>query len=664
MRHARLPRVRPRGGRRLFSGLLLLIPILAVPDASVASELSGARLAHTPPDRAIAGDPLDLEVDVARACGAAPVCAGLQVVATYGSPEAGPRTVVAEVQPGDGKVKVVVTIPGEAVRYPGLTYQLAVSAPELGDAGATDVHSYEVPVAIAYRVGFRYPDGLPAADATVVARSAKSALWVGRTDARGNALIDLAGSEFAAAYEGADYSQLFITAFDAVPQNPTGSAAVDGNGSDIATFANLGNLLLDAVDTQVQDRVFVLQPQTRDFSPPMSASTASTTPYGCQPFPNGEGYVCTEILERIYNVNIPLVDNVGGGSEMNSNYTYTDSTFTTTGVLVKAGSSWVEAEGETTAEQRTSISAGTGDIGPNTNVTVFGQYNFLRERETWCHQASCSTTERVRPEKWNGGFWGADSPHIHDKAAQTQQTDGSDCVIKVYRDFTSEASKGKSLRFSISVEGGPRSLKARTRYLNDRGSSSRAVHIWRPTGATRNFHHVFVKYGIVDWENTKDDKCPDSHPELTWTDSSDMDKSIYGPPSRHTTGDVHHGLMRSVNSYGPDRIHGWTSHPHGSKDVIVRSCETEMPCRMPSEHGLTSTWLCSATSWYWEPVGHVHCEANIDHPSAASLHATYPEPEGNWAPCQGGEPYPVHSDGHGIDCHVMRDVLTNGPGAE
>lgn len=666
---------RRRGGRGfgasvrgLAAGLAVLGSILVAPDAT-AADLTAVRLEHTAPNQAVAGDPVDVKVDVARPCVSRSACPSLELTARYGEPlaDGSSRTVTAEVRAGDDDATVVLTIPGDAVRYPGLAYDLSASAPELGVTEASDVHRYEVPVALVYRVAFRYPDGLPAKGATVIARSATSPMWVGTTDARGDAVIALADSDIVTAENDTDYSQLFITAFDAVPQNPTEAVAVDGNGSDIATFVNLGNLLIDAVDTQVQDRVFTLQPQTRDFSPRMSSASASTVPNGCQPFPNGEGYVCNERIETIYNVGVPVANNVGGGDEMGSTYTYGDSTFTSSSILVKITGGWTEAEGETTSEERTTMTAGTGRVGPGSNVTATAAFNFARERETWCHQMSCSTTERVRPLKWNSGFYGVGTPGLHDRAAQFQPSDSADCVVKHGAEHTSETSKGHKLRYSIGVEGQARGLSARTRYLNERGSEIKAVHSWQSTGATRTYHHRFVKYGLGTYNTDKDDKCPDTHPELTWTDSSNIDKTAYGPPSRHTTGDVHHGLLRSTNNIGPDRIHGWISHPHGGKTVIVLSCETEQPCRPPSSPGITTaTWLCSATGYRYAPVDHVHCEANIDH--AAAVGRMYPgtdlEDGGNAPPCVGGEAYPNYADGHGIDCHSMNDILTNGPGAE
>ena len=661
--------------RGVVLGLAVLGSTIVVPDAT-AADLTAVRLEHTAPPQAVAGDPVDLKVDVARPCASRTACPSLQVTARYGAPlaDGSSRTVTAEVLPGDGDATVALTIPGDGVRFPGLAYQLTASTPEIGVTDATDVHSYEVPVSLVYRVGFRYLDGLPATGATVVARSASTPMWIGRTDARGDAVVALAGSDLGAGRQDTDYTQLFITAFDAVPEAPTEATEIAGNGVEIATFANLGNTLLDAVDTQVQDRVFTLQPQTREFSAPAASSSAATNPYRCQTFPNGEGSVCTEFVERIYNVNVPLADNVGGGAEMNSNYSYSDSTFTSTGVLVKVGAAWTEAEGETTSEKRTSRSAGSGNIGPNGNVTALAQFNYLRERENWCYRASCTTTQRVRPEEWNGGFVGTGSAGYHDLAAQFQPSDGADCVMNVFFEFESETSKGHHLRFGIAVEGASRGLNARTRYANDRGSSVRARHHWKTTGAARSYHALFVKYGIGTYGNEDDDKCPHTHPEETWTDSSNIDKTAYGPPSRHRVNEVHHGLFRSVNNVGADRIHIFYIHPHSGRWIDLSTCRLSSPCISglggvgtnppPSPDRVKR---CKVITWDFEPNPvHSHCDAYTDDKAAAGYFVSLSDPSGPPGfKCSGAEgPNPAYTDGHGVDCHSMHDELSNGPGAE
>ncbi len=658
--------------RGVVLGLAVLGSTVVVPDAT-AADLTAVRLEHTAPTQTVAGDPVDLKVDVARPCASRTACPSLQVTARYGErlADGSSRTVTAEVLPGDDDATVLLTIPGDGVRYPGLAYQLTASTPEIGVADAADVHSYEVPVSLVYRVGFRYPDGLPATNATVVARSANSPLWIGRTDARGDAVVALAGSDLGAGRQDTDYTQLFITAFDGVPEAPTDATEIDGNGVEIATFANLGNTLIDAVDTQVQDRVFTLQPQTREFSAPAASSLAANNAYRCQPFPNGEGSVCTEFVERIYNVNVPLASNVGGGAEMNSTYSYSDSTFTSTGVLVKVGAAWTEAEGETTSEKRTSRSAGSGNVGPNANVTAVAQFNFIRERETWCHRTSCSTTQRVRPEEWNGGFAGTGSAGYHDLAAQFQPSDGADCVVKVFAEYQSETSKGHRLRFSIAVEGANRGLKARTRYANDRGSSVRAVHQWRTTGAARAYHHLFVKYGIGTYRNEDDDKCPHTHPEETWTDSSNIDKTAYGPPSRHTVNDVHHGLFRSVNNVGADRIHIFFVHGHGGRWIDLSTCAVSSPCLSGLGPGNyespDNVRRCEVMTWHFSPPpAHSHCDAYTDDRAAEGYFVSLAEPNTpNTFKCSGSEgPNTAYPDNHGVDCHIMHDELSNGPGAE
>lgn len=638
-------------------GLSVAVSALVVPSAP-ATALAGATLRHHSPVRAVAGDPLDIRVEVLPGCAGG--CPPLTVSVNYSVAGGGTRT-VSTTTSGARREQVVLTLPGNAVRFPGLSYYLTATPLDGADLStrAPAVGSYHLDVDNVLRVGFRRADGSPAADVSVVARPQRSGpVWTGTTDSSGFAEITVPEGEQWVAAGAADpgYSQYFITAFDAVPDGSNDNdVTVEGNGTEVVTVVNLGSPLLAAVDNEVQDRIFTLRPQRRTFAPAAGASV------GCQTFPNGQAWACVEMVERIFNVGIPLVNNVGGGSEMTSTYNYGSSTFTTTGVLVNGGAGWFEADGETTSEQQVNWDVSTGVVGPGANQTAIAYYNFVRERESWCMLGSCSTTERVRPEGWNIGFSAPTSAGLHDFAQQMSPAAGSDCVVPAAVETTSHSSKGEKLRFSISIGGSAYGLNARTRYSNDTNTTVRAVHKWRVVGNARSHHHLFVKYGLADPNDPNGDsnRCPHTHPGQTWTDSSNIDKAVYGPAARHVVNEIHHGLFRSVDIDGPDRIHTWAAHDHGGKRAGVATCAVSSPCTLNSPDRVSQ---CSA----WVDLPHVHCEAYSDSQHSTGFYFTNAEPGGT-AQCLPPHTESVawtYTDGHGIECHDMYETFGAGTTSE
>lgn len=449
----KLPRQRKRATGRLVLGVLMLGSGLT---ATTSASKASPAVSHVAPDTGTAGDDLVLATRVVPSCVTEP-CAPPTVTVRYAKPDGTIGEVTGE-GTSVGEQIVNVTVPGDAVRFPELSYTVAATLGGTGGASTVPVFArdYRVPVDNIIRVGFKRPDGSPVAGVTVFASPQRNgALWKVDTNDEGLAELRVPSDDPRIVERQAHqrFENVFLSAFDAWPSDtlaPGEERTISGAGTEVGVVVNLGEALLDAADQTVQDEVFSLRPQQRSF-------TAADPE--CQAL-IGAGYACVRQVGPLLPADLPLETTVGGGSQMTSEYSYTNSVFTRTSVQYSTGDEfgWTSAEGEVKSENDKSGKAETAaPVGPNANQTFFAQWNFIREEKRMCPYEGASycsrPVETVRPYEWTTGFYAQASPGKHDLARSLTGLAGSDCVVRSDGRFTSSVSEGESRSFNVSVGG-------------------------------------------------------------------------------------------------------------------------------------------------------------------------------------------------------------------
>lgn len=397
--------------------------------------------------------------------------------------------------------------------------------------------THDLAVGHVVRMGFRNPDGTPAVNLKVLAGPPRTGpLWEGVTDATGVANIAISDPDadpyLVERQASFRFTNLMVSAFDNWPTaSLEGAEPVErqGHGIHIGVVLNLGDPTLDAAHAATQDQVFTLQPESNVFT--------TTSSRNCSFQFSSLNFKCVEVQQTFPNVLEPVANNVGGGVDMTSRLTYTDTKATTQTFMVGSGADWVESEGEMSTETSSKVTDGSRVWGPNANRQYLIGINHVRELTEICGLSACYAKEVVRPFDYAGNFVPnppasdpTSFPHRHDQARRQTATRGSDCVNHVdrFREATSNAAVSQEMAFSLSVDGKPFGvpLHARTRYTKADGTSEQVVHRWDVVDQpVMSFQHVYVPGGVVDPNDFRSFKCPLNAPDLAWTDAAMCDKT-------------------------------------------------------------------------------------------------------------------------------------------
>jgi len=514
-------------------------------------------LSHIAPSAAVAGDPLVLQADVVTSCPLPAACSPAELTVRYTDAFGGAREVTSRGSKQSYQV-LSVTIPGRDVRFPSVTYSLHASAegceekvgstlcsPMSASSPANGNHRAAVDNVL--RMGFRNPNGAPAVGLRVYgAPQRNGAVWETVTDAAGVARLSVPAEDpyirQRASEEG--FVNILVSAFDNWPTVPPPGEEPEqrkGNGVDVAAVVNLGTAVLDAAPP-MQDGTFTLRPQTFGFT---NASSMPSSARDCSFDAGLLAFKCVEIKAVFPNVLEPVAQNVGGGVDMTSSFTFTDTTLTSQTIMVGGGSTWAETEGEFTVDESSSVTDGSRVWGPNDNRRYRIGIDHVQEETTICGLGTCYGREVVRPFTYAGNFEPdppfSTYPEKHDEGRPMKMMAGSDCVSKVDRvkDTTSEVAVSDKMSFGVKVDGGDFGvpLHAKTKYASDNKSRKKAVHTWKVIdNPAQPFHHIYVPGGVVDADDPRTWKCPNRYPHLSWTDASYCEKTAN--PSNVTCGPV------------------------------------------------------------------------------------------------------------------------------
>lgn len=519
--------------------------VLALVPGTGAQAAHGLTLQHSPPTGAVSGDGLDLSATVSGGCSGTE-CGNIEVSVWYLDAVGEALSLQASSSVPVTQATLTVTIPGNDVRYPALSYWIEAKQTACDPAGACHAPSARWPatgwslltVENVIRFSLVSASGAPSPGVSFQAYLPQGgAGWQLSSGAAGEVSFrvprtteDPRIAEAAATLGTVTIYFLGIRGSWPAPA-PGTKVTVLGSAALAGFTVNLGVATIPAAPFEQGRRISLADDQITFESPPLPNPTGVNDSPASACTPEFDVTVCRKLVAKHgQGTNSILVPgsglNVGAGLHFKTKYTYRSSVQTVSGFGYKLSNAWKPADGEIAYEEQYIASSG-GEIGPrgpslNSKVrlpSIYYEYDVVS-----CGYAPasgavgvCVSHNEVVPGIYKGGL--AETPLVlngdnagpnlrwHDRmwSFSVEQR----CSTPADSPLFAANGKGVRMSFSLGVYG-------LTFYSVSAYSEQIHQYDWFPDADGLGNSWIFVP--VPDATNPEDDvPCPSVAPDQTYT---------------------------------------------------------------------------------------------------------------------------------------------------
>jgi hypothetical protein len=523
----------------MASGVLLGLLPINLPAAQATN--SDITVSHVPATLETAGDAITLTANFTFTCGASENCSNRIERLVWINAHGQPQSIERAFNPGTSLTASdtwQVTLPGDAVRYPTVSYHFEASLHAHGTFGGYDYDQaarhpttgeHSASVKPLFRFKLTNPNGSAAANVPLqyFIEGSTADATAATTDLNGNVLIDppMTDPVIVATQTTTGYAFIDVLAFTNFPTGPVvGTENRSGLGTRLILQINTGNDYLEAAQSSVQDKTFALQSMTI----PFTSHTGRTS----QVVSNSHTYE---------SIGYDAAVNIGGHTDFNTEWNYKSSASTVSTTLFAVQPAvWSETGSKVTSKEFSEWGTGTshGYDNPNcsdpTFVWAFPCHNsriqlvwdFGEFTSTGCiygAYGTCWYSSQIVPERLVADI-DENTPHHHGST-----NPATDCLFRlgIAKIWTNHA-RSESTAVSAGITGQSLPIPVHMSLLFQRETTQEnsTSYTWNIdmsrdvlAGGPR-YHYLFVTNGKAS------STCPLEMPQKAYTASTTTNLGI------------------------------------------------------------------------------------------------------------------------------------------